>query len=244
VVLRVLAGISAVAALAHPQAQNSLPTLDDLLARNLKARGGVARLKAVQVMRFEGTMETAGGTEVPTTIYMARPNLIRQEAQVDGRTAVQAFDGRRGWAMNPMMGNSPIEVPGEIARRMADQADFDGPLVDLETKGHRLEMVGPDKAGETPAIKVKLTKKSGEQQFIYFDAATALEIMTRGEVDQEGRALTIESRYSDFRTIDGITLPFGVEVLVNGQRQQKITLSKVEFPSTLDAELFAMPRRR
>jgi outer membrane lipoprotein-sorting protein len=204
----------------------------------------VDRLKAVQAMRMEGTMEAPNGSEVPTTVYMARPNMIRQEAKVDGRVAVQAFDGRRGWALSPMMGTSPVEVPAGVAKRMAEQADFDGPLVDLAAKGHRLEVVGPDKVGDAPAIRAKLVKKSGEEQSIYFDASTGLEIMTQGEVDQNGRKLTIESRYSDFRTVDGVTMPFTVEVLVNGQKQQKITLSSVEFPTRVDAELFAMPRRQ
>ena len=247
VVLRTLAcGVIAALAFVQVQAQPSTPTptVDELVARNLKARGGVERLKAVQVMRLSGSMEAPNGSDVPTTVYMARPNMIRQEATVDGRVAVQAFDGRRGWTLSPMMGNSPVEVPAGVAKRMAEQADFDGPLVDLAAKGHRVELVGPDKVGDTPAITVKLIKKSGEEQLIYFDASTGLEIMTRGEVDQNGRKLTIESRYSDFRTVDGVTMPFSVEVLVNGQKQQKITLSSVEFPTQVDAELFAMPRRQ
>ncbi len=245
VVLRalVLACVAAGLAPFSLAAQSSSPSLDELVARNLRARGGVERLKAVKAMRMKGLMEAPNGTDVPTTIYMMRPNLIRQEATVDGRVAVQAFDGKRGWTLSPMMGNVPVEVPVGVAKRMAEQADFDGPLVDLEAKGHRLELIGPDKVGDKPAIKVKLVKKSGEEQVVFFDASTGLEIMTQGEVEQNGRKLTVESRYSDFRAVDGVTMPFSVEVLVNGQRQQMITLSSVEFPDRLDPDLFEMPRR-
>jgi outer membrane lipoprotein-sorting protein len=218
-------------------------TVQDVVARNLQARGGLERVKAVRAMRLKGLMQAANGTDVPTAIFMQRPNRIRQEATLNGRLAVQAFDGERGWALNPMMGNAPVEVPVGVARRMAEQADFDGPLVDTEAKGHRLEFAGIESLGEVKAAKLRLVKKSGEEQFLFFDASTGLEIRTLGEIDQTGRKVSIESRYSDFRTVDGLTVPFTVEVLVNGQLQQKITLSSAEFPASLEDDLFRMPGR-
>jgi hypothetical protein len=218
-------------------------TVQSVVAKNLAARGGLERLRAVRAMRLKGLMQAPNGTDVPTTILMMRPNRIRQEVTLDGRLAVQAFDGQRGWTLNPMMGNAPVEVPIGVTRRMAEQADFDGPLVDTEAKGHRVELAGPEQVGDVQAMKLRLVKKSGEEQFLLFDASTGLEIKTQGEVDQSGRKISIESRYSDYRTIDGLTVPFTVEVLVNGQPQQKITLSSVEFLPSLEEDLFRMPGR-
>ena len=127
---------------------------------------------------------------------------------------------------------------------MAEQADFDGPLVDAAAKGHTLEFAGIERRRRGQGREGKLIKKSGEEQSLFFDAATGLEIRTQGEVDQGGRKMTVESRYSDFRTIDGLTVPFTVEVLVNGQPQQKITLSSAEFPASLEDDLFRMPGRQ
>ena len=219
------------------------PSADEVVAKNLQARGGLDRLKAIRAMRLKGLMQAPNGTDVPTTVYMQRPNQLRQEVTLNGRVAVQAFDGTRGWALNPSMGNAPVEVPVGVARRMAEQADFDGPLVDAAAKGHKVELVGTEPVGEAPAYKLRLLKKSGEEQFLFIDATTWLEIKSQGDIDQNGRRMTIESRYGDFRTVDGVTVPFTVEVVVNGQPQQKVTLSSVEFPASLEPQLFQMPGR-
>lgn len=226
----------------QPSAE-ALPDLDTVLARHLQARGGAQRLRAIDAIRMTGTMTGPLGDEVPTTIYMRRPNRIRQEVEVDGQTLVQAFDGTRGWTLNPMMGERPVEVPRAVARRMAEQADFDGPLVDPAAKGHRLEVIGPDRVGDRPAVRLKLSKKSGEVQFVWIDRERWLELKTEGTVDQGGRELRVESRNSDFRTVDGITTPFVVEVFVDGQLQQRIALERLEFPATLEDRLFEPPAR-
>ena len=218
-------------------------TIDEIVSRNLQARGGLERLRAVQAIKMSGVMRAANSTDLPTTLYMVRPNKIRQEVTVNGRLAVQAFDGERGWAQNPMMGNAPVEVPVGVAKRMAEQADFDGPLVDAASKGHKLELLGTEQVGEATASKVKLSKKGGEEQILFFDVASGQQVKTQGEIEQGGRKITVESRYSDFRTIDGLSVPFSIEVVVNGQPQQKVTLSSIEFPATLDDQLFRMPGR-
>lgn len=218
-------------------------TVDDIVSRNLQARGGLERLRAVQAIKMKGLMQASNGTDLPTTLYMQRPSRIRQEVTVNGRLAIQAFDGERGWAQNPMMGNAPVEVPVGVAKRMAEQADFDGPLVDAASKGHKLEWLGTEQVGEVTVSKVKLAKKGGEEQVLFFDTATGQQIKTQGEIEQGGRKLTVESRYSDFRTVDGLSVPFNIEVLVNGQTQQRVSLSNVEFPATLDDQLFRMPGR-
>ncbi len=230
---------------ARPDAStsNPLPGLDSVLARYVEARGGAQRLRGVEAIRMAGTMTGPLGDEVPTTIYMRRPNRIRQEVEVDGQTLVQAFDGARGWTLNPMTGRRWVEVPRAVARRMAEQADFDGPLVDPAAKGHRIEVVGTGRVGDRPALELRLFRKSGEVQSIWLDLERWLELKTEGTVDQGGHQVRVESRNSDFRTVDGVTLPFVVEVFADGRVQQRIALDRVEFPATLEDRLFEPPGR-
>lgn len=236
--------VATLASQAQPAAgASALPSLEAILANHLQARGGAERLRAVPAIRMTGTMTGPSGEEVPTVITMKRPDRIRQEIEVEGETLVQAFDGTRGWTLNPMMAARPVEVPRSVAQRMASQADFDGPLVDAAAKGHRVELAGEDRVGERPAVKLKLTKKSGEVQFIWLDRERWLEVKSEGTVEQGGRSIRIESRNSDFRTVDGITSPFVVEVFADGRLQQRIVLERVEFPAELEDRLFQPPSR-
>ncbi len=244
VVLLAACLLAAPAALAQPApSPAALPSLEVILARHLEARGGAERLRAVKAIRMTGTLTGPFGEEVPTVILMKRPDRIRQEIEVGGQTLVQAFDGTRGWSLNPMLADRPVEVSRAVAERMAGQADFDGPLVDPAAKGHRVEVAGEDRVDERAAVKLKLTKKSGEVQFVWLDRERWLELKSEGTVEQAGRSIRIESRHSDFRTIDGITTPFVVEVFADGRLQQKIVLETAEFPANLEDALFQVPAR-
>lgn len=233
--------------LAPSRAQESpepLPAVEFVLARNVEARGGLERLRSIGAMKIAGTISGPLGDDVPTTIYMKRPDRIRQEIRVEGQTLVQAFDGRRGWSLNPLMGQGAVEVPAAVARRMAEQADFDGPLVEPATKGHRVEVVARERVGDRPAIKLQLRKKSGEVQFVWLDAERWLELKSESTVDQDGRGIVVESRNSDFRTVDGVTTPGVVEVYADRRLQQRIAVQSIEFPADLPDDLFQFPDRR
>ena len=85
-----------------------LPTVDDIIAKNLQAKGGAAKWQSMKSVKMTGKM-TAQGTEMPLTVYAMRPNFNRQEITMPAGKAIQAFDGTTAWVVNPMLG---IETPG------------------------------------------------------------------------------------------------------------------------------------
>ena len=110
----------------------SAQTVDDIVARNLAAKGGADKLKAVQTMRLTGTISARGMT-APFTISSKRPNLARQETEIQGMPMVRGFDGTTPW----MMSSGQVrEITGPEAQATRDQADFDSPLVDFRAKLH------------------------------------------------------------------------------------------------------------
>ena len=111
-------------------------TVDELVAKNLAAKGGLAKLKAVETIKQTATMSMMG-TNVPMTIYTKRPNMVRQEMTVDGKIVINAFDGETPWIINPIIGaERPIVVSGPQAAMIKEQSSFDGPLVDYKEPGH------------------------------------------------------------------------------------------------------------
>jgi outer membrane lipoprotein-sorting protein len=219
-------------------------SVDDLVAKNLKARGGAARLKAIDAVKFTGRLD-AGGMELPFTLIRKRPNLVRQEMQFQGKTIVQAYDGEHAWAVNPMMGtDQPQEIRGQQAEMMREQVDFDGPLVDYKQKGNVIEVVGPDAVGSAKAMKLKITKKSGQVQWLWLDAESGIELKSATEEIAPGdQKLTIETVLSDYKAVDGIQFPFTMETIVNGAPQSKMTVDQVDLSPTIDSAMFKMPAK-
>jgi outer membrane lipoprotein-sorting protein len=217
-------------------------TAEELVARNLEARGGLERLRGVEALRMTGSLVTKGEA-VPATITMKRPNLLRQELRLQGRTIVQAFDGTRAWMLNPLVGLTtpqPIPAPPEAAQR----GGFDGPLVGYEARGATIAHAGSDRVEGVETRKLRVTEKDGTAQTLFLDAKTFLEVKSEVEMKQGGRSARVESFFSDFRTVDGITMPHRVSVLVDGAPQQELRIDKIELGPALDDGYFSMPKGR
>jgi len=220
----------------------SAQTADELVAKNIEARGGLDKLKAVTTIKMTGKM-VSQGQQMQMISWMKRPNLALREMTVQGQKMAQAFDGQKAWMLNPFMGSTPLEMPGPQSDLMKDNSDFDGPLVDYQAKGSKVELVGPDTVDGTKAYRLKVTQKNGRVTDIYLDAATDLELKLVNEVSQDGRKIKVETLLSNYKPVSGIVMPHTIKTLVNGQLQAEVTIDSIEIGIPIDDSIFKMPRK-
>jgi hypothetical protein len=230
--------LAATAALCAPAGAE---TLDEVLERSFAARGGLERLKAVRSVRMSGRVKAAG-REQNVVIEVKRPSRIRVEATGEEGRSIQVFDGSTAWGIPPGQRKAQA-LPPEAARGMADEFDIDGPLVDWQRKGHRVELVG--KSPDGGAFQVRVVRKSGAVEDHFLDAVSALpvRIVTRRRV--QGVEVEGESALSDYREVAGILWPFSIRSGPRGgaERQQTLTVEKLEVDPEIPDERFAMPGR-
>jgi len=218
-------------------------TVDELIAKNIQARGGMEKLKAVKTARTTGKMVMGQGIEAPFVMMEKRPKQTRMEFTFQGMTGVQAFDGKNGWGIMPFMGKKePEAVPAEENKMMDEQADMDGPLVDYKDKGHKVELLGKEQVEGADAYKLKLTLKSGETRTIYLDADSYLEVKMEGKRKMRGQEVDGETTYGDYKEEAGLMMAHSLESGVKGSPQkQKLVFEKIEINPDLPDSLFAMP---
>lgn len=228
-------------------AAQAAPSVDDIIAKNLKARGGEAKLRSLNTMRINGKVAVQG-MELPMIVTAKRPNLMRQEMQIQDKKVVTTFDGETAWMINPMMGaDAPQEVPGPQGQIARDQADFDGPFMDYKTKGHTIELVkgeapdGTDKLADgTKVYKLKVTRKSGRSQTYYLDADSGIEVRTTSQIEQGTQTMTIDTELADYRPVDGVMVPHSVRNIMNGTPMMTMTVDKVEFNVPIEDSIFKL----
>ena len=240
-VIGVLAlGLVLVASAARAQA----PTVDEIVAKNLAARGGLDKLRGLQTMKMTGTINVQG-MDMPLTVMTKRPNLLFQEMTMQGQRMVSAFDGAKVWAINPMLGPGPRELTGTQADMIRDQASFDGPLVNYKDRGDTLEMAGSADLGGAKAWKLKLTRKlGGRTLFIYVDADTGLEKQWSATVDQGGMTIDVDTVMLDYQpTPEGVLVARSMRTLVGGQQQGLLKVLTVEYNVPIDDAAFQMPAK-
>jgi hypothetical protein len=101
--------------------------------------------------------------QLPFVMEMKRPRQSRLEIRFQGDTAVQVFDGSRGWKLRPFLGRHEIEPYSDEELKLASQqAELDGPLIDAEAKGSRVELLGTEPVEGNDAYKLKITLASGQ----------------------------------------------------------------------------------
>lgn len=219
--------------------QSATQSVDDLVARNLAAKGGLARLKTVQTIKQTSRLNMQG-MEATLTVYSKRPNLLRQEVSVGGQLVINAFDGVTPWIINPLVGSTrPMVVSGPQAASIREQSNFDGPLVDYKDKGYVIDLEGTETLGGKQVFHLRLTSALRQVSHLYIDADTGLDLKLTTQIGQ----LKLEQEFSDYRDTEGIKVPFLIKTMTNGVPQSEIRVQSVEFNVRVDDAMFRMPNR-
>jgi hypothetical protein len=234
-----LAAAAALLAPALPAAPKppATPTLAEVLARSLAARGGTQKLHAVTTRREIGTLALGVGNEWPFIVEHKRPKLFRMEIELQGAQLVRTFDGLHGWQKQPQAA-APEPLSGDDLHNVANEADFDNALVDTSTKG-KAELLGKETMGGHDAYKVRVTLLSGDVFDYDLDAVSYLPIHWEGSRLINGKPVVFESDFSDYRDAGGVKYAFQVQSSIKGSDQkQKITFTKIEVNTPIDDARF------
>lgn len=217
-------------------------SLDEILAKHFEAMGGVQKLKAAHSYQMTGRMILGQGMEAAVTRLQQRPNLSRMDFTIQGITGTQAYDGTTAWMYMPFMGQTAAEpMPVDLAKIAAEDAEFDGPLMDYAAKGNTVELLGKESVEGTEAFRLKLTRKTGEVQFFYIDTEHYLPLKSETKRVIQGREMALATTFGDFKEVDGLVIPHSITITGQGPAPQQLIIEKVEVNVQLDPAQFKMP---
>ena len=220
------------------------PTLDELVAKNIEAKGGAEAVHALQSLRRTGTLlVNEGKIRLAYNQIKKRPLEVRTEATLQGMTAVQAFDGKDGWQISPFQGRKdPERMSADDIKALMEDAEMDGPLVDWKEKGSTVEYLGREDVDGTNAYKIKVTRKNGDINFVYLDPDHFLEIRVLTQRVQQGALVETETDLGDYEKIDGVFVPTSIEAGSKGDAdKQKIVIDKADGNVPVDDTTFHFP---
>ncbi len=224
----------------------SAQTAEELINKNIQAKGGLEKIKAAKTRLTTGRVKGAGRRRSTVAAFREmnmRPDLVRQNISMQGMTAVQAYDGSAGWQTQPFRGRKDPELMGEdTLRDLLLASDFDGPLVDYAAKGNQIEYLGHDMVDGDDALRLKVTLKNGDIVYYYLDPDTYLEI--RKEIQQFVRG-SVRERVVDlgsYKPVDGVMYPFSIsEGPKSNPGAQVTTVNKIEVNVAFQESDFALP---
>ena len=223
--------------------QTSVHTADELVSKNIQAKGGMGKIKSAKTRLTVGKLKLGRRRNAGFKEMNMRPNLVRRNVSLQGMTAVQAYDGSAGWLTQPFRGRKDPELMGEDnLRDLLMDADFDGPLVDYAEKGNTIEYLGHAEVDGDDALRLRVTMKNGDIVYYYFDPDTYLEI--REEIQQFIRG-SVRERVVDlgsYKPVDGVMYPFSIsEGSKSNPGAQVTTIEKIEVNVAFADSEFALP---
>jgi hypothetical protein len=219
------------------------------IARSVRvARGGRGRANrptSAEVSASTTKVAAEQQAQLPFVLEMKSPRKSRLEIEFAGKTAVQVYDGVKGWKVRPFLNRNEVEpFTEEEAKAEAGKPDIMGPLIDYAAKGTKVTLEGSEAVEGRNAYKLKLITKGGDARHIWIDAQNFLDVKVEGvprRMDGKMRSVWIYQR--DFKPVQGLMMPFVMETAIDGYHEtHKIIVEKAAVNPKLADSLFAKPK--
>lgn len=215
-----------------------------LLRRVVEAKGGLPALKAVRTVIADARTELQmqQGTLVSTTkTYVQYPDKFRVDADVNGAVTTQVYNSGTAWVKNPA-GLQDVP-PGMIADMAANVRRDTIPLLIAASEGRLSVRALPEQKGRDGRM-MRVLEISGAGVApvrFYIDDEMLIAGQAFSVQGPAGRPILTEEVFSDYRTVEGVRVPFETQLLQNGQPILKRTLTDVTINGPVPDTLFARP---
>lgn len=228
------------------QAQTAY-SADQLVTKNLEARGGAQALAAIKSLQLEGRYLAPGDFELAfkeVRQRQANGDAIRDDLSVQGLTIVQAYDGSSGWRINPFQGRRDAErMSADEARAMADQGLVSGILLSAAAGKGVVTAAGMEDFDGTLAYKLKVVQPDGDEFAYLLDPDTFLEIKIVESRRVRGTLQVNSTEMGDYEKVAGIYYPMAIDSWSgdNSNQRARIVIEKATANVELAPSLFAQP---
>lgn len=221
-------------------------SIQTIINKNIEARGGLKLIKSVQSIEMSGSI-VFHGMNAPFKYIIKHPDQMKLEMTVNGDSLIEAYDGTTAWASIPRNGQNILQkIPKAQSASFKELADFEGPLIDFKKKGYEIKKKGMSKIGTESAYNLVVTDSAGNSKDIFIDSQNYHNIRESSvkKIQGSGPAsstFNIVTNYSKFKVYKGLTLPYEIATLVNGNPVMQMTITKISLNDKYPESLFQFP---
>ena len=219
-------------------------SFDEIIERNMRAMGGRAAIEAVKSIEVDLHIVDPD-FEVDGKYRTARPGRMRIDILADGKHVyTEAFDGDGGWQWK---GTVVEQASSKGTAALRHGVELPGKLFglhELRQRGHRVDLATREAIDGTNYYALRITLTDGYTTTLYIDTSSWLITRRRDlrplHVDVDPTPTTIESRFSDFRKIDGVLFAFvSTDIdLATGKILETTRVRSVKLNPQFDASIF------
>jgi hypothetical protein len=182
--------------------------------------------------RITGLMRGGNGTYAR---LMERDRKLRVEIEYPGINETRVLNGSHGWRSE----NAPLaEVTGFQYQAMLYQyKQLDLPY-GLMTGQYTVKDAGRTQVDGVDTEVLELSDKDGPPMKVYVDLKDYRIVMVEGEFDINGHKTGLSARFSDFRVVDGLLVPFSITNYGGGQMIGETVIDRCVINPPEDKRMF------
>ncbi len=217
----------------------ALPTVDELLDKQVKALGGKEAIEKISSRVAKGSMELEGmNLSGPLELYAKAPNKSALVIDLQGIGKItNVFDGEKGYSLDPT--NGLRELSGAEFATAKRNADFYEPL-NIKKHFAKMEVKGKEKVGATDAYVVVATPAVGDPEKLYFAVDTGLLVRMDTDNETPQGKMSFETYPSDYKEVDGVKVAHSLRQ-VSSAFTAVIKLTEVKHNVSVEDAKFAKP---
>jgi hypothetical protein len=208
-----------------------------MIDKAIAAKGGLGKLQGIKTVHSEGTMivtDLNGPVPFKVVANIEYPDRFRIDADMPGGRVAQVYAAGRYWVVDP--DGKAAELPEE--GRPEIKASIQRDLISLLVKAGTGKLVVREVDSDEPvlaAIEVSSADMRPVTLYIHRDNG----LIDRVRYDAaEGR---VEERYNDYRSVDGIQIPFHTVVRRKGLTSIERDIKTIKFNAPLAPGIFQKP---
>src|SRR5262249_33701047 len=213
-----------------------------LLAKVFEAAGGLDKLKAIKAVHLKGTQTLkAQGLSLDVDEITLGEDKIHLKVNTPAGEMLMVATGQGGFMSMGAMGTR--DMPSSQRQGMLKNLHRELWSIAQHADDPQFSFAaqGKEKIGDVEASILDISG-GGDQLRWFVDAKPGRVLRASYQGNTPAGPATQIADYSDWKTVNGVTLPFHAEVSSNGQPSGAVTMSNVEFNPTVDAKIFEKPQ--
>ncbi len=177
-------------------------TIDEIVEKYVKTLGGEEKIRSIQTLTIEGTLETQG-MKIPIRSWMLHNQAMRMDMEIQGKANTTVVTNNSAWTLFPMQNQrKAVNADFVVAKEGMEELDLTGDLFDYKSKGNTVELIGKESIDGNDVYKIKLVRKSGTVVMLFIDADTYFLTKRIMNKNMQGRTVEVTETIGDYRIND------------------------------------------
>ena len=177
-----------------------------------------------------------GGRTMPIEIQQKQPDHYLSTVTTPRGVSTQGFDGKSGWSLR---GGKAAPLEAKQLAEILKEADLFFPS-HVQDRFAKLTVLGRESVDGHETFTVAAKGADGSREILSFDAVSGLLVRRLAFGHTVLGRTSAETTYSDFRSVDGVQVPF--KIVSRAPRSAQVTtFSEIKQGVTVDDAVFKMP---